>query len=603
MLNPRDRQLLLECLRPPSGYRLDRAVGTTYSLDLIALLTAPLAFTLFDWEDEQGRPTSDPVALLEAVRRHAGHIHLFCEAGQIKVPPPGQRLVAWLEQSIIQVQAPNDQGVFHPKIWLLRFVCEDQPTRYRFLCSSRNMTFDRSWDCMLSLDGVLADRQLSIGASRPLGEFIAALPGLALQPMTEGSRAAILGMAQEVKKVRFELPEGVEEFALFPMGLNGTKAPEFNGSSKPILIVSPFLTSSFLEQATGSCSKAILVSRPDQLANLPAETLAKFAEVYALDPTAEDIGDPDEQTEHSLAGLHAKIFVEDDGWNARVLIGSANATSAAFERNVEFLTELTGKKSKLGIASFLDGKGAFKELLSPWEGLAFEKDAESQAREVLREALERVKRALATAGFSVRVEGRQDGLYDLVLRLSAALESPADVTVSCWPASIPKDHMTPLAWGSTGEQRFGPVTPDAITAFFAFEISAQSEGFREATRFVLSLPMEGAPEDRFDRIMASVLKDKDRLLRLLWLLLQGDSSSAIGSFVKVGSGFFGAFSGANGYPVFEHLVRALATAPDRLRDAGQLIERLAQMEEGRAVMPEGLYELWKSLDSCLERRK
>jgi hypothetical protein len=48
VLAPKDRTLLLESLRPPPGFRLDAAVSTTYSLDLMALLVAPLAFTFFD---------------------------------------------------------------------------------------------------------------------------------------------------------------------------------------------------------------------------------------------------------------------------------------------------------------------------------------------------------------------------------------------------------------------------------------------------------------------------------------------------------------------------------------------------------------------------
>ena len=87
MLDPKSRALLLESLRPPEGGKLDLAVGTTFSLDLLALLTAPLAFTWFSWEDDDGRPSSDPNALLEAICRHADHIHIFCQAGQIKDRP------------------------------------------------------------------------------------------------------------------------------------------------------------------------------------------------------------------------------------------------------------------------------------------------------------------------------------------------------------------------------------------------------------------------------------------------------------------------------------------------------------------------------------
>ena len=38
MLEPRDRQLLFDALRPPDGFRFDQGVGTTYSLDLLALV-------------------------------------------------------------------------------------------------------------------------------------------------------------------------------------------------------------------------------------------------------------------------------------------------------------------------------------------------------------------------------------------------------------------------------------------------------------------------------------------------------------------------------------------------------------------------------------
>jgi hypothetical protein len=41
MLEPDGRTLLLDALRPPLGYQLDAAAGTTYSLDLVSLLTAP----------------------------------------------------------------------------------------------------------------------------------------------------------------------------------------------------------------------------------------------------------------------------------------------------------------------------------------------------------------------------------------------------------------------------------------------------------------------------------------------------------------------------------------------------------------------------------
>ena len=43
MLEPRDRLLMFDALRPPVGYRFDQGIGTTYSMDLLAMLLAPVA--------------------------------------------------------------------------------------------------------------------------------------------------------------------------------------------------------------------------------------------------------------------------------------------------------------------------------------------------------------------------------------------------------------------------------------------------------------------------------------------------------------------------------------------------------------------------------
>jgi hypothetical protein len=68
MLDPDDRHLLVEALKPPPGMTLDIAVGTTFTLDLQALLVAPVSFALFLATAPGGE--SDSLALLEAVRRN-----------------------------------------------------------------------------------------------------------------------------------------------------------------------------------------------------------------------------------------------------------------------------------------------------------------------------------------------------------------------------------------------------------------------------------------------------------------------------------------------------------------------------------------------------
>ena len=76
MLAPDSRALLLDALRPPPGHSLDRAVATTYTLDLETALMVPLAFAGFRFDEEQ-----DPVEVMEALREMGGRVDIFCQIG------------------------------------------------------------------------------------------------------------------------------------------------------------------------------------------------------------------------------------------------------------------------------------------------------------------------------------------------------------------------------------------------------------------------------------------------------------------------------------------------------------------------------------------
>ena len=186
MLPPNQRELYLSALRPPPGFQLDRAIATTYSLDLITLLSLPLSFALLDITNDEGKLIRNPVALLHALRTYADRLTIFCHAGGIAVPAQRHPLYAHLEDAIIPVRKAG--GAFHPKIWVLRFTSAGEPVHYRFLCLSRNITGDPSWDTLLTLDGEVADRQRAFAKNHPLADFLHALPNLAGDPVGERHR-------------------------------------------------------------------------------------------------------------------------------------------------------------------------------------------------------------------------------------------------------------------------------------------------------------------------------------------------------------------------------------------------------------------------------
>lgn len=618
MLTPRNRALLLETLRPPEGYRFDRAIGTSFSLDLLALLTTPLAFTFFDWEDVEGRPTSDPVALLESVRRHAGRIHLFCQAGEIKLPPPTQSLVAYLEKSVIPVLLPADskgvRGTFHPKVWVVRYVAEEKAPRYRLICASRNLTFDRSWDTIVSLEGSVVDRTRAIGTSRPLGEFINALPKLSVRPVDEAVRQAIGAMADELVRVRFEPGEHVEGIEFWPLGLDQRKRDPFKDSvsGRPLLVMSPFLSDRFLEQLTQGRPKCVLVSRPEELATVRSDVLERFeGGVYALCGSAEDPEEDRDSEERSmLAGLHAKVYVEDDGWNARVLLGSANATNSGFGRNVEFLVGIKGKRKHFGIDALLGNEGSkegMRPLLEPWQPDSQDISREEAIAQEIDNELGRIRCRIAEMPLFLDCVAIDEEPGRFWLNLEHEGSAPLDElgNWSCWLMTQPESMaVTPKASDGT-LARFGPIGLAALSGFLACRIAISCEGVRRESRFVLNLGTKGMPDDRLERLLVSQISDRDRLIKLLLMLLQPPES--VDNLVEAMSGpeaWHEAVQRPNGEAaLFESLIRATLSGREQLLEVGRLLQELTRTDEGRALVPTSILDLWAEVKRAAELPK
>ena len=148
MLNPNnDRLDYGQILTPPAGFSLDFAVGTTYSLDLDALVGISLALGLSEETDSE--LMNNPVCLLEALRSTGDKVALFCEGGQIAMPNHITPLYILLEKMVFSVKTTKKRGIatfpsFHPKFWLIRYKNNDGIQQYRAIILSRNLTFDRS---------------------------------------------------------------------------------------------------------------------------------------------------------------------------------------------------------------------------------------------------------------------------------------------------------------------------------------------------------------------------------------------------------------------------------------------------------------------------
>ena len=605
MLKPTEREQLLEALRPPGGYDLDAAIGTTFSLDLLTLLTLPIGFASFDWQDDSGRPTAEPMALLEAVRRYAERMTIFCQAGRIAVPRNVERLYAYLENSVYEVTAPDQHGVFHPKVWVLRFVGPDEAVLYRVLCLSRNATPDRSWDTLLVLDGELIDRQRAFAVNHPLADFVQALPERTIRPLTNECRAKINQIQDELRRTRFSLPDGFDDFSFWPSGIAGYQPWPFEGRVDRLLVVSPFLTEDFLEWVQDVGQNNVLISRLESLAELPPERLASFGAVYFLNPDVRDEADVGEEVARDLDtpldGLHAKLYIVEAGRDAAIWTGSANATGAAFERNVEFMVKLTGKKNVWGIDALLrqeKGATSFFDLLCEFKPGQDQPviDLEQQR---LRSQLDAVRESLVKAQLRARVTAIDDDAgYQLEVYCPSdqpVPELPANAVARCWPITLRDSAALTVPTQARSLAVFERVSFDALSAFFAFEISIAANGRAASLRFVLNLPLDDAPADRADRLLRSLLGNSRQVVRFLYFLLADDDPAIRDVLVATnrsdnGGGGSGAsiLSGA----LFESLLHALHRQPERLDQVQRLVADLKQTPEGQALLPAEFDAIW-----------
>ena len=602
MLEPQTRDLLTEHLRPPVGYQLDFAVGTTFSLDLLALLVTPLSFALFDWEDEQGQATADITAIMQALRSYTDRMAIFCQAGRIVVPRKDQPLFLHLERSVFEAQAPRPGGLFHPKMWLLRFTSEDDPVQYRFLCMSRNLTFDRAWDVCFRSDGELTRRQRPLPGMAPLANFVRALPGLA-RGVPDRTRTKVDEMADEIVRVNFELPSEAADFSFVPIGLDGAPSWPFTGDIRRMLVVSPFIGAEALSRLSSAGRDHVLVSRLESLQHAGAAALEGFLRTAVLNDAADlDALDAEEASPLSLQGLHAKIYAADLGSGASVWVGSANATDAAFENNVELLVRLDGSKAKLGVKTLLE----LDDPTTPSLGNLLvdveldEPPAVDEAQEQALAQMEAIRVELADLALSAIVEPRQDERFDVNLRAAEPLELASGVTARCWPIRVGEGSAVSI--GPTIDARFSLSTIE-LTSFFAFEVSVEGSGV-PPIRFVLNAGLQGAPEDRAEAVLRDVLRDKGRVLRfLLFLLADGSAQQAASLLLGTGDGEASGDGGGDlqlGLPLFESLMRALVRDPKKLDQVETVIRDLSNTPEGANLIPDGFADIWAPI---LEARK
>ena len=595
MLQPTNRLTLIDSIQPPAGFRIESAMAVTYTLDLRALLAAPAALTL----SGRGRIASDaeddryePIELIHALRSHASKLTVFSQVGEIALPP-SRRAFAFLERTVVPVAAPRRSGIVHPKVWVLRYEAvselpNDHPPerRLRVLISSRNLSFDASWDTVVRLDETAGSDGVVLA---PVGELFEGLLGIAdgdAGRVSTDHHQRVSSLSTALQHARFALPAGVDNLRVHVLGLAQTPSP-LPADAGRSLIISPFVSDDFFTRVHAVRIDE-LVSRPEWLDRLEPDSLSRVARVHAFDDgSALDLDAENDRLSsfdpgRPLVGLHAKVFAFEDGGRARLFLGSANATGAAFSGNVEILVELAGPAEVLGIDRLCEGtdderglRDFFYNYRGPNDG-PNEPDGES--------SLDHYRHDIARLPIDGRVEESGAG-WAVTYGTTEPMPVLSDVKICCWPLTSAGNRRQ-VAAGKPLEERF-ETSLENLSGFLAFELTTE-DGVLSS--FVVPVPLVGVPEQRDRLLLQFLIGNAQRFFRYLMALLDEESGQTdlLDAVERVSRDAATDGHGPASLPVLEKLLRTMRRDPAKLAGLHPLVSDL----DADGALPEGFAELW-----------
>ena len=585
-------------LKPPFGYDLDFAVTTTYTLDLEAILLIPVA--LFFSGDLDFNPKEIREDVLEALTNVTKHIAIFCQRGKIKVPKPYNPLMAYWEKGIHQIQMPNYDQSFHPKIWIIRYVSKKkkEPVKYRFISTSRNLTFSRDWDMAITTDGEV---------NKDVKDNNTGIIDFLHYLKTKSDKIIPDVFFKELPKVVFDVPDGFTDIEFYPIGK--FKKNHTNPITSKLekqdyrLVISPFLDSTTLNYFINSSKQFSLFSSDFELSALTEPILKTIQKKYCFNPfieTAESLEELSEPDEIPMSqSLHAKFFIDKKGSDISWYIGSANASKPASEKNIEFMVELKTNSSTMGpqqmerkLTTIIDSS---INLFEPYNGnkreiIELDRIREQQVRKIIHELSD-----ISITGQAIKNELAG---FDLVIHIPKInYNFPDDVTIKIKP--LPEKNKQSIEIKSGIEQiicDFKNYEEIQLSPFLIIEIVRD---LKIEKMFVLDMKID-LKSTRYNKIFSTIINNRSRFLNYLSFLLSEETpekleENGIDVNKQKRNGMDASIAFFDGTPVYEKLMITSSRNPERLVKINRLIERLKGEKEtnGTNIVTEEFDELWQ----------
>lgn len=478
-----------------------------------------------------------------------------------------------MEGCIEEVQPPIVDSTFHPKLWVLRFDSSEE-TIYRLVVLSRNLTFDRSWDISYFCDGKPAAKiqKETKKISTYLQSFYK-VSGRKIDP----------NFFKELETVVFDTPNGFSDFEIFPIEKFSSKTNGFDNplnsiKYKKMIVISPFLDITTLKKLKKNSGRLTIISRKEELDKLDYYQM-RGIELYCLNPliaNGEDILDT-EGVEPMSQNLHAKIFIGDTGVASDWYMGSANATSPAFDRNVELLVKVRTvekhKRLKRIKWELLYQQDTLFQPYSPSE-VNVESEEESIERKVRELSYHLTKQSFIG---KIKKNSYNEN-YSLKLKVDLTNIENNGFTVETRLIHR-KDNYEGLNIGVLNECEFDNISIGNLSSYLIVNIRSNYE-----QKGTVTIKMEvDIPDEREDVIFNNLINSKVKFFEYLQFLLSPDKLS--GSLLIKDStnqntdeaGILQDILGMNN-SIYESLMFAASRSPKKLIEIDRIIQKLEQAD-------------------------
>lgn len=593
----KDRLSYVEVLRPPQGFQVSFVVGTTYSLDLNALIAVCLSLGLTD-EIKMG--SSQGLDFLAALSTLKDKMLIFCDAAQLKSCKNPSLWNMLLDKIVIPVALKEVKNgifpAFHPKTWLIKYENSIGESCYRFVVLSRNLTFDRSWDICLTMDGYKVNSE-TLSRSKPISDFLKFL--LKRNELKNYRlRVKLRNLSEEILQVSFsnKIQDFGMDFQVIPLGIGRNSyelsrnesifsdSPTFN----ELVVISPFISMKCVERwyRYAECqekSKIVLITRKSELSKISKilSDSEKFKVYHLKDEIVEE-----ESEEIINTDIHAKLYLQCKNSVVNLYMGSMNATHFGQHQNVELLIRISTDSKKYN-KKILLSEIFGDEDKNPFE-LCISYDENEQRDE-------------------------DNGLKDIITELSR-------LPMSCECEAINNKYSVKLVVENLNEfkgqiffkpfikRRFKRLDESGVVYFDNLELSELSEFYvlrvnlgRNSIERVLKISTSGIPcekeKDRDVAIISTILNDDISWLNFLSYSLGGRKLLSFSekedslSFKKTGVNFNHLMP-----ELYERLLKISLESPYKLMELADTITKLKPKTE----LQKQIHELIEAYSSAAE---